>query len=343
MSEQVRSFEMRPIGIVERLDGITEGGVDQATEAVIRVRPEWIDQLVGLEGFSHLVVVGWLDRAERREPGAGLMRPEGREDLPEVGVFATRSPKRPNPIGLCYPRVIAIEGDAIRVTGLDFWDGTPVVDIKGYFPRDEMRPEATVPEWLTRLWLSHDVDRSPVPAQPLSVVETERGTVAFRATSMADAPGAMAYINTLSKERTFILMQGEQLTLAEEVAYFGGLLPQVALGDAVHVIAVCGDEIVGIAQTAREHRVSRHVARLGISVAREWRGLGLGRELMRVVIEETERSIAGLRMIQLECFATNERALAMYRSFEFVECGRIPGRVHYLGEDIDEVIMTRPV
>ena len=135
-------FLAQPVGVVERPDGIAEGGVEQNTPAIIRVRPEWVDQLTGLEGFSHLVVVGWLDRAERREPGAGLMRPEGREDIPEVGAFATRTPRRPNPIGLCYPAVERIEGAAVHVRGLDFWAGTPIIDIKGYFPRDEMKAEA---------------------------------------------------------------------------------------------------------------------------------------------------------------------------------------------------------
>src|SRR3954447_12626564 len=154
------SFQVQAIGYVERADGLSDGGVEQDTAAVIRIRPEWVDQLAGLEAFSHLVVTGWLDRVERRNPAAGLMRPEGRENIPEVGVFATRSPKRPNPIGLCYPRLERLDGDALHVRGLDFWERTPIIDIKGYFPRDEMRPQATVPEWLTRLWLSHDLERS---------------------------------------------------------------------------------------------------------------------------------------------------------------------------------------
>ena len=193
------TFVAQPIGFVVREDQLGEGGVDTSTVAGIRIDPEWVDQLTGLEAFSHLVVVAWLDRAERRLPDAGLMRPEGREDLPEVGAFAIRTPKRPNPIALCYPRLNGINGDTIAVTGLDLWHGTPVLDLKGYYLRDELRPEATVPDWLTRLWLDHDTARmaQTEPAPILGSIETPRGTVVFRHSTIADAPAALAYIKRL--------------------------------------------------------------------------------------------------------------------------------------------------
>jgi tRNA (Thr-GGU) A37 N-methylase len=82
--------------------------------------------------------------------------------MPEVGVFATRSPRRPNPIGIACPRLLRREGNRLVVSGLDAWDGTPIIDLKGYAPRDECRPDATVPDWLTALWRSHDArDREP--------------------------------------------------------------------------------------------------------------------------------------------------------------------------------------
>ena len=178
-------------------------------------------------------------------------------------------------IGLCYPRLVRIKGTALHVRGLDFWDGTPIVDIKGYFPRDETKAGATVPAWLTDLWNAFDMEKAGSATIPVALdeVETERGRVVFRPSMMADAPGALDYINTLSREQTFILMQGEQLTLADEIAYFQGQFRQRReAGDAVHIVAVAGDEIVGIGQTGRESRVFRHTARLGISIANEWRG-----------------------------------------------------------------------
>ncbi|HQY31677.1 MAG TPA: TrmO family methyltransferase [Thermomicrobiales bacterium] len=338
-------FGLQAIGWVARADGLGEGGVDTATTATIRIAPEWVDQLAGLEEFSHLVVVVWLDRAEARQAGAGLMRPEGREDLPAVGAFAIRTPVRPNPIGLCYPKLIRIEGDTLTVTGLDFWHGTPILDLKGYFPRDEMRPDATVPDWLAGLWADHDRERAATRPQrePLRSLQTTQGQVVIRHSDQGDVRAALTYFNNLSREQTFTTFQGEQLTLLDELNWFGVSTRQCAAGDAVHIVAIAGDKVIGIAEVSRGERVFRHRGRLGISIAPDWRGLGLGRTMLELVLAEAERTISGLRLIQLECFATNTVAVQMYQKAGFVECGRLPGVIVYQGQYIDEIIMTRPV
>lgn len=100
-----------------------------------------------------------MDRAAPRSPADPLThRVESVEGMPEVGLFATRSPRRPNPLGLCYPRLLGRDGNLLRVRGLDGWPGTPVLDIKGYYPRDERRDDATIPAWLQRLWARHDAE-----------------------------------------------------------------------------------------------------------------------------------------------------------------------------------------
>ena len=154
---------MHPIGIVHRPQSVpAESGqyVDPRADATIEIDPQWADGLTGIEEYSHLVVVFALDRAPRRDPDVQRQHPEGREDLPEVGFFATRATSRPNPIALTCPRLLRREGNRLVVEGIDAWDGSPVIDIKGYTPRDESRPAATVPAWLTRLWAIHDVERS---------------------------------------------------------------------------------------------------------------------------------------------------------------------------------------
>jgi tRNA (Thr-GGU) A37 N-methylase len=74
-------------------------------------------------------------------------------------MFATRTPRRPNPLGVAAPRLLRREGDTVWVTGIDAWPGTPILDIKGYTPRDDLRPDASVPEWLETLWAFHDAER----------------------------------------------------------------------------------------------------------------------------------------------------------------------------------------
>ncbi|MBN2205347.1 MAG: SAM-dependent methyltransferase, partial [Thermoleophilia bacterium] len=105
----------------------------------------------GTEDYSHLLVLWWPDRNEPRRTGGVKVRPMGRQDLPEVGIFATRSPVRPNPILATVVEVVARHGTTLEVTGLDAIDGTPVVDIKPLTPSDCPTGGMRVPEWLARV------------------------------------------------------------------------------------------------------------------------------------------------------------------------------------------------
>jgi tRNA-Thr(GGU) m(6)t(6)A37 methyltransferase TsaA len=150
------------IGYVERqgAEPDPERFFDPAIESTIVIDKIWEPALTGLADYSHLAVMFWLDRAERAIEPPALRPAEGREELPPVGLFATRTPRRPNPIGLSIVKLICIEGGRLRVTGLDAWSGTPILDLKGYTTRDELRPEARNPEWLERLWAMHDRERA---------------------------------------------------------------------------------------------------------------------------------------------------------------------------------------
>jgi tRNA-Thr(GGU) m(6)t(6)A37 methyltransferase TsaA len=155
------NFKVVPIGRVERPEIPVESGgfFDPARESVIDVERRWEPALTGLEEYSHLVVLFWFDHAERPESSPELRPAEGREGLPPVGLFAVRTPRRPNPIGMSVVRLHRRDGNRLHVTGLDAWNGTPVLDLKGYNHRDELRPEATQPAWLERLWAMHDAER----------------------------------------------------------------------------------------------------------------------------------------------------------------------------------------
>lgn len=115
---------------------------------------------MGLEEYSHLVVIVYLDRARRRRSVGLPDGAEGRSELAKVGFFATRTPRRPNPIGVACPRLLRRDGLKLHASGIDAWDGTPILDLKGYSPRDELHPDATVPEWLSELWRQHDRERA---------------------------------------------------------------------------------------------------------------------------------------------------------------------------------------
>src|SRR3954447_14337795 len=154
-------FDVRPIGIVNRSGSDSIPGVffDPDQESVIIIDPVWESALAGIEEYSHLVVLFWLDRAERPESAPELFQPDGRDDLPSVGLFATRTPRRPNPIGTACPRLIRRDGNRLVVRGIDAWPGSPILDLKGYSLRDEFRPDAEMPAWLLALWAHHDAER----------------------------------------------------------------------------------------------------------------------------------------------------------------------------------------
>jgi len=152
-----RVLTLRPIGHVE--NGVQKG--EQTTwedvESRIVLDSQWAEGLRGLEEFSHLVVIFWLDRSNESEVPLQV-HPEAREDLPLVGLFATRTPLRPNPLGVTTVELLHVQGNELTVRGLDAFDGTPVLDIKPYLIRGDLKPEASVPGWLRQLWEKHDTE-----------------------------------------------------------------------------------------------------------------------------------------------------------------------------------------
>jgi tRNA-Thr(GGU) m(6)t(6)A37 methyltransferase TsaA len=130
----------------------------QAGWAEIEIDADWEEALDGIEGFSHIWVVWWLDRFEA-PPTSHKVHPEGRPEMPLVGLFATRSPHRPCPIGITAVRLLAHQGPKLQVEGLDAYEGTPILDIKPYLRRGDLIPEATAPSWLDALWRIHDEER----------------------------------------------------------------------------------------------------------------------------------------------------------------------------------------
>lgn len=140
---------VRPIGIV-RNERSTLGPEDwQLLPSRIAIFDNFRDGLDAIEGFSHIIVLTWLDRVPDADRRACALRPGGGPYPDAVGVFALRVPGRPNPIGLSVVPLLAREGATLHVRGLDAVDGTPVLDLKPYLPRYDSVPEASLPDWAT--------------------------------------------------------------------------------------------------------------------------------------------------------------------------------------------------
>ena len=125
-----------------------QSGLVEELESTIVFEPEFrnADALRGLEGFSHLWIV-WEFSKARRDTWSPTVRPPRLGGNQRLGVFATRSPFRPNPIGLSCVKLVGVEqhpefGPVIRVAGADLLNGTPIYDIKPYLPYADCKPDA---------------------------------------------------------------------------------------------------------------------------------------------------------------------------------------------------------
>jgi tRNA-Thr(GGU) m(6)t(6)A37 methyltransferase TsaA len=131
------SFEVKAIGVVEsplgELDQAPKQGDEGAPDAWLRFVPSVRAGLDGLRPGDEVVLLTWLDRASR---DVLRVHPRGDASRAEQGVFTTRSPDRPNPIGLHRVEILAVDGLRVRVSGLEAVDGTPIVDVKPVLHRD---------------------------------------------------------------------------------------------------------------------------------------------------------------------------------------------------------------
>jgi len=140
---------MTPIGHVKNsIESPRDTGWGDV-ESTIVIDEELTPALEGLSDFSHLLVVFWMHRAE--PPSVLKRKPQGRADMPEVGLLAQRSKHRPNAIGVTAVELKGVRDNEITVKGLDAINGTPVLDIKPYCPQYDCRKDARVPDWVNEL------------------------------------------------------------------------------------------------------------------------------------------------------------------------------------------------
>lgn len=133
-----KEFVVRPIGQVEKNGERTQIVLDKKHQP----------GLLGLEGFSHIHVFWWFDQNDTPEKRAVLqVHPRGNRENPLTGVFATRSPFRPNLIALTLCKVISVRENVVEIDAIDAFPGTPVIDIKPFTPAKDSAPDAKGPAW----------------------------------------------------------------------------------------------------------------------------------------------------------------------------------------------------
>ena len=140
---------LKPIGVI-RITAIGDEVRDKTRTSQIVIRNDLTEALDGIDGFSHLFVLFLLHEIPEGHRRILKVHPRGRKDMPLLGVFATRTMFRPNPVGLTLVKLVKVEANVLTVRGLDAFEGTPILDIKPFDPWDNAKT-AKVPEWWKHL------------------------------------------------------------------------------------------------------------------------------------------------------------------------------------------------
>ncbi|OGE00829.1 MAG: tRNA (N6-threonylcarbamoyladenosine(37)-N6)-methyltransferase TrmO [Candidatus Levybacteria bacterium RIFCSPHIGHO2_01_FULL_37_33] len=141
-------MKIKPLGLAKNKvrKPMLPGWKDVVTKIVID--KNYSKGLDGIGDYSYIIVVYWMDK----EKECHLKHhPQGREDVPYVGIFACRCPQRPNRIAISTVKLLSRRGNSIKVKGLDIVNGTPILDIKPYTPAYDRVGKAKVPDWVNKL------------------------------------------------------------------------------------------------------------------------------------------------------------------------------------------------
>lgn len=145
----MEKIELKPIGFVST-KAVENRVRDRSNVSRIVIREYLAEALDGIEDFSHLFVIFWMNKIPIEQRRIMNVHPRGKDDAPLLGVFATRTSHRPNPIGLTLVELLDVDKNVIVVRGLDAFDNSPVLDIKPFDSWDRAS-NVKVPEWWIRM------------------------------------------------------------------------------------------------------------------------------------------------------------------------------------------------
>ncbi|MEM1902020.1 MAG: tRNA (N6-threonylcarbamoyladenosine(37)-N6)-methyltransferase TrmO [Candidatus Nezhaarchaeales archaeon] len=158
LSVEGTALQLKPIGVVRvNLSDEEVKASLKGVEGILEGYEEYAEGLHGIEGFSHLMIITLLHKVSDAQRKTLKVKPKrlkllglNEEDIPEVGVFCTDSPHRPNPLALTIVELVEVNGRFLKVRGLDLFNGTPILDIKPYTPSRRVEI-LKLPEWYQRI------------------------------------------------------------------------------------------------------------------------------------------------------------------------------------------------
>ena len=149
MANELPTMTLKAIGIVRNeLKQATVRRDRWEVVSEIVINSSLTEALDGLEEYSHIIVLWWMHLIPSGEVPLKV-HPMGRKEFPRKGLFALRTPNRPNRVGKTTVRLLQRQGNILKVKGLEALDGSPVIDIKPYLPRYDSVADARVPPWIT--------------------------------------------------------------------------------------------------------------------------------------------------------------------------------------------------
>ena len=159
----------------------------------------------------------------------------------------------------------------------------------------------------------------------------------MRTPKWEDLDDSLELINSLVEEKADVL-RSERVSREEETDWLSKVLSKLEKDEAFYMVAEVGGKVVEISQIDRRGGYDRHVGVIGIAIRKDFRDLGVGAEIMRMLVEQGRKM--GLKVLTLSAFASNERAIRVYEKMGFVQTGRIPKKHFKEDRYIDDVIMT---
>lgn len=177
------------------------------------------------------------------------------------------------------------------------------------------------------------------PGQTICTKQIGDLELLFRLPLESDAQAMMDYFNSISAEKTYITYQGEHIALEYEQEYLGNLAEKMEKNEKTIIQAWSDSELVGLLDIRGEERTDRHKVSLGITVKKEFRGLGIGKTLLKVALDFIKAEMPHVKIVWLTVFGNNQRAMHLYQQLGFKEFGRLPRGSTYREQYVDQFYM----
>lgn len=179
------------------------------------------------------------------------------------------------------------------------------------------------------------------PGQIIKTFTSKKGNnVIIRYPKWEDLDAVTEFVNALIEEDTFLMLPEKQ-THKSEASWMAKTFDDIENNKKIHIVAEVNGQYAGNCEIRIHDRRQAHIGDIGVSITAQYREEGVGTELLSTLIEEGKK--AGLRLLILHCFETNDRALHLYEKLGFIRAGTVPGVYAYKGSYIGEVTLYLPL